>query len=319
MKEEAIMKWKFRILIIVILAGLLSMSGCHLFSKKDKLSIQDQASTSVAETLEMMYGIETIVAMTLVAEKNEQATQDAIKTMEAPSPTATDTAIPTDTMVPTLVYTSTPSVPMVSVSVPTNCRIGPGAVYDQVSVLLTGMQAEVVARNAEGTYWVIRNPGGAGTCWLWGYYATVEGSTGSLPVWDPPPTPTPAATSTTVPTTYSTGPLEIEQTYTADLDEGLLNGGSGKDLWFKADSATAKYLSPINGASFAVWGTSTPGMYDCLGASLSTNHIPLASVPVGTYVCYKTNEGRPGVFRVNELTSTSPQIIKIGYTTWNKP
>lgn len=313
------MKWKFRILIIVILAGLLSMSGCHLFSKKDKLSIQDQASTSVAETLEMMYGIETIVAMTLVAEKNEQATQDAIKTMEAPSPTATDTAIPTDTMVPTLVYTSTPSVPMVSVSVPTNCRIGPGAVYDQVSVLLTGMQAEVVARIADGSYWVIRNPAGSsGTCWLWGYYATVEGPTGSLPVWGPPPTPTPAATSTTAPTTYSTGPLEIAQTFTADLDEGLLTG-AGKDLWFEAVSATEKYLSPSNGASFAVWGTSTPGMYDCLGASLSTNHIPLASVPVGTYVCYKTNEGRPGVFRVNELTSTSPQIIKIGYTTWNKP
>jgi len=310
------MKWKSRVLIIVILASLLLMSGCNLFSKKEKLSLQDQASTNVAETFEAMYSIETIVAMTLVAEKNEQATQDAIKTLEAPPPTATDTAIPTDTMVPTPVYTSTFSVPMVSVSVPTNCRIGPGAVYDQVSVLMTGMQAEVVARNAEGTYWVIRNPGGTGMCWLWGYYATVVGPVGSLPVWDPPPTPTPAATITAAPSTYSTGALAIERNYTADLDEGLLNGGPGKDVKYTFNTLLFRSLTPINGAKFKVHGQFAPSMYDCLEADLSTDSILLLTFSEGTYVCYKTNEGRPGVFRFNGYEG---EKIKIGYTTWNIP
>jgi hypothetical protein len=60
-------------------------------------------------------------------------------------------------------------------------------------------------------------------------------------------------------------------------------------------------------------------MYDCLGASLSTTRFPIGSAPVGTYVCYRTNEGRPGAFRVNELTSDAMQILKIGFTTWNAP
>ncbi|HQA28453.1 MAG TPA: hypothetical protein PLA02_04460 [Brevefilum fermentans] len=311
------MNWKLSLLMSMLLISLLFLNGCAVSGTQEQLSFEDQASTSVAETLMVMQSVETIVAMTVSAGEIEQPALEA--TAEPPTPTATFTEIPTETMVPTLTFTATYAVPMVSVSVPTNCRLGPGEVYAQVSVLLVGTQVEVVARSADGDYWVVRNPGGEGTCWLWGYYAIVLGHTGNLPVWDPPPTPAPAATYTTVPltpSTYSTGALEIEQTYTADLDEGLLNGGSGKDLWYQVVSATERYLTPINGAGFAVWGGSAPGMSDCIGASLSTTSIPLSSSLVGTYVCYRTNEGRPGAFRVNELTGTT---IKIGYTTWNKP
>lgn len=41
----------------------------------------------------------------------------------------------------------------------------------------------------------------------------------------------------------------------------------GKDLWYQVVSATERYLTPINGAGFAVWGGSAPGMSDCIGAS----------------------------------------------------
>jgi len=61
-----------------------------------------------------------------------------------------------------------------------------------VGGLQLGQVANVVGRNATGDYWIIRNPSRASeTCWLWGQYATVAGDTGSLPVFTPPPLPTP--------------------------------------------------------------------------------------------------------------------------------
>jgi hypothetical protein len=72
--------------------------------------------------------------------------------------------------------------------------VGPGKAYDRVSILYTNKTAKVVARNADSTYWVIENPSGSGTCWLWGYYATVSGPKDKVPVYTPPPTPTPTPT-----------------------------------------------------------------------------------------------------------------------------
>jgi hypothetical protein len=94
---------------------------------------------------------------------------------------------------PSPVFTSTPLVPLISVSVATNCRVGPGRVYDRVGALLVGEMAEVYGRNDQGTYWYIRNPdSNGGFCWLWGEYATLSGNLGVLPVYTPPPTPTPS-------------------------------------------------------------------------------------------------------------------------------
>ena len=102
-----------------------------------------------------------------------------------------ETPPPSDTPEPTMTFT--PSVPMVSVSVNTNCRTGPSVAYEAVGALTTGETAQVVGRDATGMYWIIPNPDGAGQCWLWGQYATVTGNTSDLPVYTPPPTPTPQA------------------------------------------------------------------------------------------------------------------------------
>lgn len=102
------------------------------------------------------------------------------------------TLSPTATLSPTPVFTATPLIPLISVTVPTNCRVGPGRVYDRVGALLVGEVAEVVGRNLNGNYWYIRNPDQSnGFCWLWGEYATVTGNFAVLPVFTPPPTPTP--------------------------------------------------------------------------------------------------------------------------------
>jgi uncharacterized protein YgiM (DUF1202 family) len=80
----------------------------------------------------------------------------------------------------------------VTVSVDTNCRSGPGAAYSYQGVLLVGESAEVIGRNAEWTYWIIRNPDQpGGTCWLWGQYTSVSGDVYSLPIYGLPGAPTP--------------------------------------------------------------------------------------------------------------------------------
>jgi len=105
------------------------------------------------------------------------------------SPTLT----PTETPTATLAVAPTSTIPLISVSVNTNCRIGPGRVYDRVGALLVGETAQVYGRNPTGNYWYIRNAdSGAEFCWLWGEYATLLGNITLLPVYTPPPTPTPS-------------------------------------------------------------------------------------------------------------------------------
>ncbi len=136
--------------------------------------IQTQVSYLIASTAQVQTAIANSVAYTLAA-------------MQTNTPESTFTPI----------FTPTPAVPMVSVTVETNCRSGPGTAYQALGILFVGDTAQVVGRNAESTYWIIKLPSNqAISCWLWGKYASVVGSTSGLPVSTPPPTPTPAATPT---------------------------------------------------------------------------------------------------------------------------
>ena len=136
--------------------------------------------------------IATSVALTLAA--SGQAPPGAA--IPTPLPTMTQSIPPTLTLTPTIALTATPSVPMVSVSVNTNCRTGPGKVYDYIGALTIGEKAEVVGKHTSSNYWIIKNPNANGNCWLWGYYATVAGNTANLQEYIVPPTPTPTLTPT---------------------------------------------------------------------------------------------------------------------------
>jgi hypothetical protein len=124
-------------------------------------------------------------------------TQFALQTLPAPQE---PTALPSATLLPTLASTLAPSAPMITVSVDTNCRSGPGANFAYLSALLVGEQAEVVGKYAATSpgYWIIKK--GTVTCWLWGKYATVQGDTNALPEMVPPPSPTPSCTPSPLPT-----------------------------------------------------------------------------------------------------------------------
>lgn len=179
---------------IILIGMVLSLPACTLFGGgEEELSVEDRVQTQVAETLAVEQNVQTIVAETMAASTGllDEVGEPAPETTEVPVPTATEdlpTPIPPT---PTATLTPTPSVPMVSVSVNTNCRAGPGQVYDIIGALIVGEQAEVVGAAVGGGYWIIKHPDRSGECWLWANYATVTGGTEDLPMYTPPPTPTP--------------------------------------------------------------------------------------------------------------------------------
>ena len=138
--------------------------------------------------------IGTMIVQTIAVAATQTA-QAFVPITGLESPTFTPelpTLSPTPTVSPIPVFTSTPTVPLISVSVATNCRVGPGRAYDRVGALLVGEVAEVFGMNPTGEYWYIRNPdSGPEFCWLWGEYATLSGNLSALPIYTPPPTPTP--------------------------------------------------------------------------------------------------------------------------------
>jgi len=138
-----------------------------------------------------------------------------------------------------------------------------------------------------------------------------------------PPTATPldTPTPTSLPesTRHVSGSLDIPQTYIVDLDQGVVVDNAHQDqgdFWFEAATPTERYITPWNGTQIALVGTLTPGLSGCQSASYSSNKIPIADLPVGTYVCVQTNEGRYSQVRIEAPVGPSPGTLSISYTTW---
>ncbi len=179
------MRRKFHISFIVLMFFLIiTLSGCDFFDLgQDSLTDEQRVQTQVVGTVAAMQTIEVLV---------EEQVQTLPSESNIPVPTQTETIMPTITENATNTLTTTPEKVMVSVSVDTNCRSGPGRIYDYIGALLVGEEAEVVGKSVDGEYWVIKNPDRSGECWLWGYYASIVGDSSEVASYTPPPTPTPA-------------------------------------------------------------------------------------------------------------------------------
>jgi hypothetical protein len=80
---------------------------------------------------------------------------------------------------------------MLTADVDTRCRQGPSTAFATISYILVGQQAEVIGRNPEHTWWLIRDPRGQfGNCWVWGETTRVLGDESRVQVVQPPPLPT---------------------------------------------------------------------------------------------------------------------------------
>ena len=141
----------------------------------------DQAAT------ETMQALGASVAQTLEAGGDSESSDSSAGSGEDEP----DTEAPSETPEPTVTATLGP--PMLSVSLDTNCRFGPGDVYDYLGAILVGEEALVTGKLADESYWYIENPDAPPPyCWVWGMYATIIGDKSGIPILAPPPTPTPA-------------------------------------------------------------------------------------------------------------------------------
>lgn len=133
--------------------------------------------------------INTSIAQTIGARQTQVVINNPATATLTPTPeTPTLTFEPTLSITPD--FTATSTTPMISVSVDTNCRVGPGAIYERVGILLVDETAEIVGREPKGEYWLIRNPDtGPEFCWVWGEYATITGNIFTLVLTTPLPPP----------------------------------------------------------------------------------------------------------------------------------
>lgn len=107
----------------------------------------------------------------------------------AVQPTATTAA-------PTVTSTATPAAALISASINTNCRSGPGPQYKLVGYLFVGQQSEVLARNRSGSWWYIRNPAHPERfCWVWAQTTQVSGDSAAIPVYSSLAAQTPVVVS----------------------------------------------------------------------------------------------------------------------------
>ncbi|MCI0519705.1 MAG: SH3 domain-containing protein [Chloroflexi bacterium] len=114
--------------------------------------------------------------------------------------------------VPTV--TSSPALAVVTVTREydqVNLRSGPGAEYPIVGVLIAGSEVPGLGRSAGGLWVQIVYPGGPGGV-AWIYAPLLVEIAGSLPILEPPPTPTPQTTPTVDPTLAAQFIVEIPPT-----------------------------------------------------------------------------------------------------------
>ena len=152
---------------------LITVLACNLPGTAPTLSVDDQAATIIAATLQ---------------EGLRNVTDVPITATFSPIPQVTATV---GTAGPTATITPTYSVPMLSLREQTNCRNGPGQNYDILFAYVKGVKREIIGYYPQENYWLVKAPeSSTGECWLWGEYADISGSYWVVASVTPPPTPT---------------------------------------------------------------------------------------------------------------------------------
>jgi len=204
-------RWAF---LFVLIVSLVTAWGCAPQQQEGYPVevLQATAESSILETAlamptETLPPVPTIV-LTDTQDPNSTATLTATFT-----PTLTSTA--------TLPPTSSPTpAPQVFVSGDTNCRTGPSNHYDWKTLVVSGQTTTVVGESIDGYYWVIENPNGSGTCWLWKGYTTPVAPISRMPIFASPPTKTPTRTPTATSSPFAR--FQFSQVMTCDGQDALV-------------------------------------------------------------------------------------------------
>ncbi len=194
---------------------------------------QNQIFTAAAKTIQTTLTMgalaesfnQTLVATSLPTDSNTPtASQTVVPPSDTPIIFPTDTLAPSNTPIPLI--TLTPSEPTIHATVNTNCRLGPGSIYDVAGFLMVGDYAKVFGRNSNSTWWYIQNPDNlAKYCWVWNQSTIVEGNISIIPVVTPVATVTPSVaeitlSSSAAPKNY-TGPCPVNIVLTGKIKVSL--------------------------------------------------------------------------------------------------
>jgi hypothetical protein len=119
------------------------------------------------------------------------ATMSAPTQTEAPINTITPAVTATETLTPAPSLTPTAEIPLAEVVKESNCRIGPGGMYDLVLTFQAGDSVEIVARDLGGGFVFVKNlDNPEQMCWMLQNNLTISGNITPLPAYTPPPSPT---------------------------------------------------------------------------------------------------------------------------------
>lgn len=165
MKEHKVSKNLSRMVCLVVC--LAALSACALPGSQQQLK-QALVQTAVADSL-----VGTQAAGTLTAIIPTETS--------TPTPTSPPTATPTKTPLPNV----TPTLAGVWLTLPsdTDCRSGPGWVYQSLLVVKSGQLVEIMALDPTEEYYYIRDPGNFSQfCWIAKPSARVTGNLSWLPV-----------------------------------------------------------------------------------------------------------------------------------------
>ena len=242
-------------IISLALLGVLTLA-CNL---PFQVTLNTPAETPTGAPSDLALTV-TAQAQLLANTDNADTPKNNATQSEPPSTAAeaTNTPIPLPTTTPSLAVSPTPnntatsSTLMVSVSLDTNCRTGPGKAYDIVGALLVGESAEVTGKNTSSGYWIVKNPDNPSkTCWLWGQYASVAGNTASLAEVSVPPTPTPvipAAPSNLSQSSICYAFITGVSSHKSDITLSWQDNSSNEDgfkIYLKANYITGSVFIPI--------------------------------------------------------------------------
>jgi hypothetical protein len=201
-------------------------------------------------------------------------------------------------------------------AIPLSGEVAPGQMVD--------LSVDMVAPETPGKYqsnWKLRNakgvlfgigPNAASAFWV---RIEVVPSVTPTPSSTLPVSVTPTITPT--PSTYISGSVTLNLNDQLDLDTNHINSG-GEDLTFVLGDQV-HLLDPIGGAAMAIFGESQPTLVECQSITLSTDPLAIEDrLPVGTYLCYRTNMALPGWARVSAFDAEA-HSLSLEITTWSLP
>ncbi len=212
-------------------------------------------------------------------------------------------------------------------------RLGASAAYPLGREVRPGetvsLAVDMVAPLSQGvyqSYWKLRAPDGS----LFGI-----GPGAGTPFWvrirvtslfaaSPTPTPTitppPTATPTPTPSPTPTPPVQTMGRRDLTLGDGLEVDGekaSATDVLYLLING-AHVLRPQDAARWGIFGNIPPTLEACRRSNRSAADIPVDSLAVGTYLCYRSSNGRMGYARL-EAVDKATWRITLAFLTWAEP